>query len=76
MNAVSEENAVTFHEAVVINPNGFHRFTLRLAEQGVLRQRGEKYYLDKLQTKFLAMQDGKEILCNLFERYGQYKILC
>ena len=46
MNAVSEENAVTFQEAGVINPNGFHKFTLRLVEQGILHQCGEKYYLD------------------------------
>ena len=46
MNAVSVENAVTFQEAGVINPNGFHKFTLRLVEQGILHQCGEKYYLD------------------------------
>ncbi len=44
--AVSEESAVTFKEAGIINPNGFHRFTLCLVEQGILRQCGEKYYLD------------------------------
>ncbi len=46
MNAVSEENAVTFNEAGVINPNGFHGFTLHLVKQGILHQCGEKYYLD------------------------------
>ncbi len=46
MNAVSEETAVTFQDAGVINPNGFHKFTLRLVEQGILHQCGEKYYLD------------------------------
>ena len=46
MNAVSVENAVTFQEAGVINPNGFHRFTSHLVEQGILHQCGEKYYLD------------------------------
>lgn len=45
MNAVSEEKAVTFREAGVINPNGFHRFTLHLVDQGILHQCGEKYYL-------------------------------
>ncbi len=46
MDAVSEENAVTLREAGVINPNGFHRFTLRLVEQGILHKCGDKYYLD------------------------------
>ncbi len=46
MNAVSKENAVTFKEAGIINPNGFHKFTLRLVEQGILRSYGDKYYLD------------------------------
>ena len=46
MNAVSKESAVTFQEAGVINPNGFHRFTLYLVEQGILHQCGEKYYLN------------------------------
>ena len=46
MDAVSEENAVTLREAGVINPNGFHKFTLRLVEQGILHQCGEKYYLN------------------------------
>ena len=46
MDAVSKEKAVTLREAGVINPNGFHRFTLHLVEQGVLRQCGEKYFLD------------------------------
>ena len=46
INAVSEENAVTFKEAGIINPNGFQRFTLRLVEQGVLHNCGDKYYLD------------------------------
>ena len=46
MNAVSEENAVTFNEAGIINPNGFHRFTLRFVEQGILHMCGDKYYLD------------------------------
>lgn len=45
-NAVSEENAVTFEEAGIINPNGFKMFTKRLVEQGVLHQSGDKYYLD------------------------------
>ena len=45
-NAVSEENAVTFKEAGIINPNGFQMVTLRLIEQGVLHQSGDKYYLD------------------------------
>ncbi len=46
MNAVSEESAVTFKEAGIINPNGFKRFTLRLVEQDILRQFGDKYYLN------------------------------
>lgn len=46
MNAVSEESAVTFEEAGVINPNGFHKFTLRLVEQGILCECGEKYYVN------------------------------
>ena len=45
-NAVSEENAVTFREAGIINPNRFQMITLRLVEQGVLHQIGNKYYLD------------------------------
>ena len=45
-NAVSEENAVTFREAGIINPNRFQMITLRLVEQGILHQRGNKYYLD------------------------------
>ena len=45
-NAVSEENAVTFKEAGIINPNGFQMVTLRLIEQGILYQSGDKYYLD------------------------------
>ena len=46
MNAVAEENSVTFKEAGIINPNGFQRFTLRLVEQGILHNSGDKYYLD------------------------------
>ena len=46
-NAVSEENAVTFREAGIINPNRFQLVTLRLVEQGILHQSGNKYYLDK-----------------------------
>ena len=45
-NAVSEENAVTFKEAGIINPNGFQMVTLRLIEQGILHQSGDRYYLD------------------------------
>lgn len=45
-NAVSEENAVTFREAGIINPNGFQMITLRLVKRGILNQSGNKYYLD------------------------------
>ncbi len=46
LNAVSQENAVTFKEAGIINPNGFKRFSLHLVEQGVLYQCGDRYYLN------------------------------
>ena len=45
-NAISKDNAVTFKEAGIINPNGFEMVTLRLVEQGILNQCGDKYYLD------------------------------
>ena len=45
-NAISKDNAVTFKEAGTINPNGFEMVTLRLVEQGILNQCGDKYYLD------------------------------
>ena len=50
VNAVSKENAVTFKEAGVTNPNGFRRYTLRLVEQGILNKCGDKYYLDKVKV--------------------------
>ena len=43
---MSEENAITFHEAGIINPNGFQMVTRRLIGQGVIHQSGDKYYLD------------------------------
>lgn len=45
-NAVSIENAVTFREAGIINPDRFQMVTQRLIEQGILHQSGNKYYLD------------------------------
>lgn len=47
-NAVSIESAVTLKEAGILNPNGFQTITLRLIEQGVLQQYGDKYYLDTI----------------------------
>ena len=45
-NALSEESAITFEEAGIINPNGFKRFTKLLVQQGILCQKEDKYYLN------------------------------
>ncbi len=45
-NAVSQETAVTFKEAGIINSNKFQAITEHLIEQGILHQIGDKYYLD------------------------------
>ena len=47
-NAISEENAKTFAEAVIINPNGFKKVTEKMIEQQTLIKTKEgKYYLNK-----------------------------
>ncbi len=45
-NAVSQETAVTFKEAGIINSSRFQALFGRLIEQGILHQIGDKYYLD------------------------------
>ena len=47
-NAISEENAKTFAEAGIINPNGFKKVTEKMIEQQILIKTKEgKYYLNK-----------------------------
>ena len=46
--AFSEENAVTFKEAGVFNPNAFSRLTKIIEKRNILTQtKGGKYYLNK-----------------------------
>ena len=47
-NAFSEENAKTFSEAGIINPNGFNKVTEKLIKQKILvKTKDGKYYLNK-----------------------------
>ena len=47
-NAISEENAKTFAEAGIINPNGFKKIADKMIEQQILIKTKEgKYYLNK-----------------------------
>lgn len=47
-NAFSEETAITFAEAGIINPNGFNKVNEKLVKQKVLiRTKDGKYYLNK-----------------------------
>ncbi len=47
-NAISEENAKTFAEAGIVNPNGFKKVTEKMIEQQILIKTKEgKYYLNK-----------------------------
>lgn len=47
-NAISEENAKTFAEVGIINPNGFKKVTEKMIEQQALIKTKEgKYYLNK-----------------------------
>ena len=46
-NAFSEETAITFSEAGIINPNGFNKINERLIKQKVLvKTKDGKYYLN------------------------------
>lgn len=45
-NAISAENAVSFREAGIVNPDGFSMVTQRLVEQGILHKIADRYYLD------------------------------
>ena len=54
-NAISEENAKTFAEAGIINPNGFKKVTEKMIEQQIL-----------IKTK-----EGMDVSAiSLFERYS------
>lgn len=47
-NAFSEETALTFREAGIINPDGFSRITERLVKEGVIvRTKDNKFYINR-----------------------------
>lgn len=51
-NAFTENTAVTFKEAGIINPNGFKKITKKLIDQELLvKTKDNKYYLNKQEER-------------------------